>query len=279
MNLLAALALGLPVGGIIGALGGGAGVLTVPVLVYLLGQSVPDATAGSLVIVGLAAAAGGLGHGRAGTVRWDVALPFGAMGVAGALVGSELNRGVSENVLMLAIAVLMGIAAGVMHRQAATATAADTALAGISCPARPVAPFGSARSLVPGTLAWRRARPPARTFVAGFGVGLLTGFAGVGGGWLIVPALTVVLALSMAEAVGTALVVTAANCAAALAARTPTLHLDLAVVAPFALTAVLATVGGRRFAARLPGPALSRAFAWLLAFLALLVAAQSALAT
>jgi len=114
MTVLLAASLGLIIGLSLGALGGGGSILTVPALVYALGETAQSATTGSLVIVGITAAAAAVGHARAGRVRWRAGLAFGAAGVAASLVGTHLNARVQPEVLLVAFAVLMLIAAGAM---------------------------------------------------------------------------------------------------------------------------------------------------------------------
>jgi uncharacterized membrane protein YfcA len=271
---LAALALGLPIGGITGALGGGGGVLTVPALVYLLGQSPADATTASLVIVGAAAIAAAAGHARVGTVRWDIALPFGALGIVGAVVGTALARRIDEGALMLGFAVLMLVGAASMIRKS------DREPPGLG-DGQPVeyrleGP-GSTRVGLQEFFADRRLL--ARAVPAGLVVGALTGFFGTSGGFLAVPALVLIVGLSLPSAIGTSLAVVSVNAMAGLLARVDSAaQLDPWVVLPFTLAAVLATGAGRRAAHRMPTQVLTRAFAALLTALAVLVAVQSVLA-
>ena len=110
----AAAGLGLVIGVVIGGLGGGGGILTVPVLVYLLGQSAQSATTGSLVIVGATAVAGTVARLRAHLVDGRTALVFGAVGIPSASIGTLLNRHVAEPVLLLSFAALALIASAGM---------------------------------------------------------------------------------------------------------------------------------------------------------------------
>ena len=106
-------------------------------------------------------------------------------------------------------------------------------------------------------------------------MGFLTGFFGVGGGFVIVPALVLVLGLPMQQAVGTSLLVVAANSATALASRAGVAHFDWAVIVPFTLAAMIATLLGKRVADRLPATRLKRGFAVLLVIVAVYTAWQS----
>ena len=109
-----AIPLGLLIGLSLGALGGGGSILTVPALVYVLGQSPVAATTGSLVIVGITALTGMVAHARAGRVRVGQGLLFGVLGVAGSWYGSHLSASVAPAVLLAAFSVLMLVVAGIM---------------------------------------------------------------------------------------------------------------------------------------------------------------------
>ena len=113
MLALAAL-LGLVMGAVIGGLGGGGGVLTVPALVYLLGQSAQDATTASVVVVGITAAAGVLARARTGGIDWRIGLVFGVVGLPAAWLGTVVNNRVTQSTLMLAFAGLTLVAAAAM---------------------------------------------------------------------------------------------------------------------------------------------------------------------
>jgi uncharacterized membrane protein YfcA len=257
---LLALPLGLLIGISLGALGGGGSILTVPALVYAIGESPGHATTASLVIVGITALTGTVGHGRAGRVRWGPGMVFGIVGVGGSLLGSQLNKLVNPNVLLLAFAGLMLVAAAAMlQRQASTQEVT----------ARPVGQEPAARRLSPQRL--------VAVVLAGTVVGFMTGFFGVGGGFVVVPALVLALGFGMADAVGTSLLVIAINTVAALAARAGSASIDWSVVVPFTLVAMLGSLLGNRIAGRLPVATLTRAFAALLVVLAVYVATRSIL--
>jgi hypothetical protein len=258
---LLALPLGLVIGLALGALGGGGSILTVPALVYAIGESPGRATTASLVIVGITALTGTVGHARAGRVRWGRGLVFGIVGVGGSLLGSELNKLVNPNVLLLAFAGLMLVAAAAMlQRQLSTQNAA----------ARPDGGEPTAQRL--------GARRVLTVALAGTVVGFMTGFFGVGGGFVVVPALVLALGFVMADAVGTSLLVIAINTVAALAARAGSATIDWSVVLPFTLAAMLGSLLGNRIAGRVPASTLTRAFAALLVLLAVYVGIRSVLA-
>jgi len=223
-----AVAAGLLIGVLLGALGGGGSILTVPVLVYLLHQEPHAATAGSLLIVGITAAAGTIAHWRTGRVRLAPGIAFGVLGVAGSYAGTRLSSSVPPDLLLSLFAGLRLAAAAAMLRRR-PGTAGQDERAG-------------------GSTIVRRA---LTIIAAATGVGLLTGFFGVGGGFVIVPALVLLLGFDMPAAVGTSLLVIAINSAAALAARLGgPVSLDWALLAVF--TVLLIAVAGYSLARSLP---------------------------
>lgn len=254
MTLVLTVVAGLGIGLCIGALGGGGSILAVPVLVHLLHQDPQTATTASLVIVGSSALTGAAVHSRAGRVRWRAGLAFGALGVGASLLGSRLNRGVDPELLLLAFAGLMVVAAVAMLR-------------GDGAAGRD--PGGRSGRWSGG---WARA---ATVTVAALGVGLVTGFFGVGGGFLIVPALVLVLGYEPPTATATSLPIIAVNSVAALADRVDAATPPWAVVVPFTLAAAVGAIAGSTVSDRASGTGLRRAFAVLLLAIAAAVAAQA----
>lgn len=215
MSILAGVVAGALIGLSLGALGGGGSILAVPVLVYLLDQSAAQATSGSLVVVGVTSLAGAVTAHRAGNVLVGRGLVFGLVAIGGATVGAKASTHVPDAVLLAAFAALMLLVGGLMA----------------------VRQLGHGRG-ARGGAGSHGARPglddPILTFREGFmcdcpravkvlvnatAVGLLTGFLGVGGGFLVVPALTLALAMPLGYAAGTSLVVITLTSAAALAVR------------------------------------------------------------
>lgn len=271
--LALAVVVGLAIGATLGAIGGGGSILTVPALVYLLGQSAHAATTGSLVVVGATALTGMVVHRRAGRVRLREGLMFGVLGVAGSLVGSKLSSSVSSSALLAAFSLLMLVAAGAMAKRArrVMTPAVRPALrvgAGSIATADPVDPPPA------GTVAQRRSAPVI--VAAASAVGLLTGFFGVGGGFVVVPALVLVLGFEMPVAVGTSLLVIAINSAVALAARLGTpAHVDWTLIVVFAAVAMAGSILGARLASVLRPQRLMGAFTVLLVAVAIYTLARS----
>jgi uncharacterized membrane protein YfcA len=318
MTWLVAVGLGALIGLALGALGGGGAILTVPALVYVLGEPARRATGESLLIVGVAAVAGIVAHARAGHVRWGPGVAFGLAGVAASYAGTALNGRVDANVLLLGFAALM-VAAGlamVLRRSGERGGGPAEPAMGAGPPphGRDIVPAPSSRTAMSGTQASRastaglpapetrgpvvstavRPSPTAtvrsglaprlrgeavvKLLLAGAAVGFLTGFFGVGGGFVVVPALVMALGYRMPVAVGTSLLVIALNSAAALSARAGHVAFHWSVLIPFALAALAAALAGRRITERVPAAALSKAFTVLLFAVAGYMAVRSGLA-
>lgn len=249
MGMVWILPLGLAVGLVLGALGGGGAILTVPILVYLVGQEPSAATAGSLIVVGLTALAGVVSHHPAGNVRFRDGLIFGAIGTLGSLAGSRLSVGLPPHVLMTAFGVLMLSVAVLMVHQWRTGHLAS----------------GRGR---------RRGLPVL--LVTASGVGFLTGVFGVGGGFAVVPALVLALGYAMPVAVGTSLIVIVVNSATALGARVVGgVDIDWPLILLFSVFGALGSLLGARVAARVDSRHLSLAFTILLVAVAAYVLAMN----
>lgn len=234
--LFGALAIGLS----LGLLGSGGSILTVPTLVYLVGQPEKVAIAGSLAIVGSIALAGCVPYARRRQVDWSRVLRFGVPGMAGTWLGAMLSRHVSGAFQLGLFGVVMLLAAGLMLR--------------------------------PPPIAEGPPRPPQATWrivLDGLAVGVLTGLVGVGGGFLIVPALVLLGGLSMRMAVGTSLVIIALKSFSGFVKYLDVLHelglsLDPQVLVTFIGVGIAGTLIGGRVAQRVPQGALRRAFGCLL---------------
>jgi uncharacterized protein len=287
VTLLLALPLGLLIGVALGALGGGGSILAVPALVYVVGLEPKSAVTTSLVVVGVAALGGMVGHLRAGRVRVAAGVWFGLAGVAGSLLGSRLNRSIDPQILLIAFSGLMVVAAWRMwvsarnqERALSRASQSKGAAAGQSVPSATPDP-----RLTPSSTWARAAHSPRDTaslvlgvLVAGTVVGFMTGFFGVGGGFIIVPALVLVLRFDMPVAVGTSLLVIAMNSGTALVARLATTGVDWRVAVPFTLAGLVGAFFGNHLAGRAPSWTLVRWFAVLLVVVAAYTLARSLVA-
>jgi uncharacterized membrane protein YfcA len=270
MRALLASPLGFLIGLSLGALGGGGSILAVPALVYAAGQSPRGATATSLVLVGTAALVGMGTHRRAGRVRVGTGVVFGIAGIGGSLAGSALNRRLDPNVLLLGFSGLVLVAAWRMLVGCPTCTKVGEAHA--LDEQRPV----SGSPVAVAVRARVDLTTVTRVLAAGTAVGFLTGLFGVGGGFVIVPALALVMRLPMPEAIGTSLLVIAINSAVALASRMATTSIDWGITIPFTVAAVAGVTTGGRIAGRLDAQRSLRWFAALLVAVGAYTAIRSA---
>ncbi len=262
--VLVAVLAGSLIGLSLGALGGGGSVLAVPVLVYALGQSPAQATTGSLVVVGVSALTGAVTAYRSGRVLLGQGLAFGLTAVGGAVLGARLSALVPGPVLLAAFSLLMLVVGGLMAtRQRRPAVSA--------APQRvhePILTFSP-------TFACQCPRA-LKVLATATGVGLLTGFLGVGGGFLVVPALVLALGLPLEYAAGTSLVVIALTSGTALAVRAGSgVQPDWGVVLVLTLASALGGYAGVRLAVRTDTQRLSLAFTALVLGVAVYTAAQA----
>lgn len=245
--ILTALAVGALIGLVVGALGAGGGILSVPALIYLLGVAPHEATSASLVIVlftALAALGGRIGKN---TICYQIALVFAALATVGTWLGSLANQAVSADLLMYAFALLLICVGLVMLRRAYGSTPA----------LREVSAMGEVTSIGDVPL-WRVALVATIT-------GSLTGFFGVGGGFAIVPALTLVLHLPIKRAASTSLLIMAITAVVALVARAQTsLNVDLGVIGAFTVASMLGAVAGAPLTRKVSSQKLTASFAALL---------------
>ncbi|WP_457207175.1 sulfite exporter TauE/SafE family protein [Nocardioides sp. P5_C9_2] len=270
MTLALALVAGALIGLSLGALGGGGSILAVPVLVYALGQSPAQATTGSLVVVGVTSLVGAVTAYKAGNVLLARGVAFGLVATGGAIVGARASAAVPEPVLLGAFAVLM-LAVGTLlavrqwrgrHTGPAERSARRPELDD------PILTFSP-------TFACQCPRA-LKVVVTATAVGLLTGFLGVGGGFLVVPALLVALSLPMEYAAGTSLVVITLTSTVALLARAGSgVAPDWWPVVVLTAAAAVAAVVGARVADRVDTRRLSAAFTGLVLAVAAYTAVQA----
>ena len=230
MNPLAWLGAAL-IGLSLGLTGAGGSIITLPVLVYLAGVPPREAVALSLLVVGAAAAAGALQRWRAGDFHPRAALLFALSGMAGAWLGAKFTRLVAPELLMAIFAGLMLVVAARMFLSRDGETA-------MSPECRP----------------WR-------CLAAGGGTGVLTGVLGVGGGFLLMPALIKFARLPLRMATGTSLAVIAFNSAAGFAAHLGDGPVDWRLAGIFSGLAVAGSLAGNAMSAKLPVKRLRQGFA------------------
>jgi uncharacterized membrane protein YfcA len=229
------LALGLALAGLIGLslglLGGGGSILTVPVFVYILGIEAKPAIAMSLPVVGITSLVSAALHWRLGNVRVRTAISFGALAMIGAFAGARLSVLVSGTVQLALLGIVMLAASASMLRRSSPTARQDEP--------------PSLLRLVPIALA----------------VGVLTGLVGIGGGFLVVPALVVLAGVPMKEAIGTSLLVISMNAASGFAGYLGTVEMRWSFLAGFTAVAVVGALSGALLVKRVPQATLKRIFA------------------
>ncbi|MGA5301683.1 sulfite exporter TauE/SafE family protein [Nucisporomicrobium flavum] len=250
--MIAAIGFGALIGILLGLLGGGGSILAVPALVYGAGLTLAAAVPTSLLVVGISSATALIPRLRAGLVRWRIAGIVGGTGAAAAFAGAAVNRLLDPRLVLAGFAALM-VVAGWRMLIGTDDSGGDCALPG-------------------GGVNWRGCLP--KSIAAGLAVGFLTGLFGVGGGFLIIPALVLLLGLTMPAAVATSLVIIVVNSAAGFIAHAGDAAVDYRVAAAFTVAAVAGSLVAGRIAGRLPTRRLQRAFAWLVFAVAGFVAIQ-----
>ena len=234
----------------LGLLGSGGSILTVPVLVFLIGQDEKTAIAGSLFIVGSIALAGGLQFLRAGLIQWRSVLIFGLPGMLGTYLGAFLAAYVSGVMQLALFALVMLVASYFMLR--------------------------------PPDLQHADATPRATWKIASDGliVGIITGLVGVGGGFLIVPALVLLGGLGMHQAVATSLVIIALKSFSGFykyldVLEKQSLELDWNTLLIVTALGIAGSFAGSRLARRLPQDKLKRWFGYFLIAMGIYILAKS----
>jgi len=235
----------------LGLLGSGGSILTVPVLVYLVGEPEKLAIAESLAIVGGISLVGAVPYALGRQIDWRSVLWFGIPGVMGTFLGATLSVYLSGVVQLLLFAVVMLLAAGMMFR-----------------PQRGEVQAAS------------HPRSPLKIGLEGLAVGILTGLVGVGGGFLIIPALVLLGGLPMSLAVGTSLLIIAAKSFAGfakytqvLAAQNLSMHWDLILI--FTAIGIVGSFLGARLGKKVSNERLKRGFAGFLVVMGLYVLATN----
>ena len=240
----------------LGLLGGGGSILTVPILVYVIGQDVHAATGTSLAIVGASALLGALAHRRRGNVRMKSGLIFGLMSMIGAIPGVWLNHIIAGKVILILFGFLMiAVAISMLHKKIAHP---EPKAAGMPCEA--YTPKDWFRLLLMGLV-----------------VGVLTGFFGVGGGFLIVPALVLVGNFPTHQAVGTSLLVIAMASVSGFLGHLSLGAVDLGIVGLFVLGGLPAVLFGTALAGKMPERKLAKAFGWFIILVALYLVYENSL--
>ncbi|MCA9307482.1 MAG: sulfite exporter TauE/SafE family protein [Phycisphaerales bacterium] len=237
------------VGVTLGLLGSGGSILTVPVLVYLVHRPDKNAIVESLAIVGVIALSGALTRVRKKEVDFGAAGLFALASIPGAWIGGEIGARIPGALQLVILAATMLVSAALMLRGKSKKKPA------------------SDEKDAPG-----RRRHPLIVIPVGLGVGMLTGTAGVGGGFLFVPALTVAAGLDIRRAIGTSLLLISINCATSFykylahrgALEEP---IDWMTIAIFGVVGVAGALVGQRLGSKISREMLRKIFAVFLVVL------------
>ncbi|CAN5893487.1 sulfite exporter TauE/SafE family protein [soil metagenome] len=227
------------IGGSLGLFGGGGSILTVPTLHYLFGIETHAAITSSLLIVGVTSVVTLVPHLRAGRVRLRIGLVFGASSMVSAYAAGKLASHVPSGVLLAAFALMMVVASLAMLRPQRTP---------------------------------RARHAPGWLVVQGVVVGAITGLVGAGGGFVIVPALVVLVGLPIIEAVATSLLIITLNSFAAFSATVMSVTLDGPVTGVVLAAAIVGAAIGGHVAPRISPAQLRRWFGWLILSVAVVIA-------
>ncbi|NCP19345.1 MAG: sulfite exporter TauE/SafE family protein [Erythrobacter sp.] len=243
------------IGFVLGLVGGGGSILAVPLLVYAVGMKSPHMAIGTAAVaVALNALVGLVGHARSGNVRWQCAISFAIAGSAGAALGAEAGKAFDGEKLLGLFGGLMVVVAVLMLLKRRTAENPQVSMT-----------RGNARSML------------TRILPTGLGTGLLAGFFGIGGGFLIVPGLVFATAMPLSLAIGSSLVAVTAFGMTTAGSYALSGLVDWTVVSWLVAGGVGGSVLGRAAGARLAGHkrVLEVGFAVLVAAVGLWVIAGS----
>jgi uncharacterized membrane protein YfcA len=236
----------------LGLMGGGGSILTVPIFVYVLAFDPKLAIAMSLPVVGVTSLVGAIGHWRSGNVDLKTAALFGIVAMTAAYAGARLATFLNGAVQLSLLAVIMLVAAISMFINARRPPSAKTSESRTE-------PSASLRLLLTVALC----------------VGLVTGVVGIGGGFLIVPALVLFGRISMKQAVGTSLLVIAMNCASGLAGYMGRVDIPWTFVIGFTAVAVLGILAGTYLVRYVSQRALKQAFSVFLVVMGTFILVQN----
>ena len=263
MDIFAILA-GLATGMVLGLFGSGGSIIALPALMYVLQIEPKSAIAMSLGVVGVTATLSAIDHWRRGNVDVRVALVFGIFGVAGTFAGARLG-------LLTPVVIQLGLFALVMYAAAWRMLKPAKLMASA---AGEVVSVGGGAAALGGC---HNFFSPCMTRIAlhGIGVGVLTGLVGVGGGFLIVPALVLLSGIPMKQAVGTSLAIVAAKSYAGFLGYMGGVPIDYALMGAFTAITVIGSFIGTRLAGRISQAGLKRAFAWFLVCVATYILIKS----
>lgn len=244
MHLWLAVVLTAAMGLVLGLLGGGGSILTVPILVYVVGMEAHAAVSFSLIMVGATSLIGAFLHQEAARVAWKDGLLFVLFGIPFNFVGTMLARRVSSTMLLLLFGLLMAISGTAMLFKRSEPKPEDK------------------RKIWP-------------VVISGAVVGFLAGFLGVGGGFMVVPSLVFFLRVPIKSATGTSLLVIALNSALALIGHRHSLNVDWRLLMELLVPALFTTYIGVKLTEKLSAQQLRGIFGVFVILLGVVMVASN----
>lgn len=245
--------LAIGVGVSLGLIGGGGSILAVPILIYIMGIESQTAIAMSLFIVGSVSLLGIIPYARRGQLSWRIVAGFTPLAMLGAYLGSQLVKLplITDTMQIISFGLVMLAASVLMIRKGA----------------------GSDRksNTSDHPSFFRRLPSEMAIPLQGLGVGIVTGFVGVGGGFLIIPALVLFSQVPMKTAVGTSLLIIACNSAAGFAGYLNQVSINWTLTLSFTLAAGLGTIGGSLLARSIEASKLQKGFGYFVLAVAIFV--------
>lgn len=234
------------IGILLGLLGGGGSILTVPVLVYLADIPTKSAIITSLFVVGSTSLIATITHASKKHVCWKTGAIFGSSGMLGAFSGGRLNAYVPDSLLLILLALVMLAASlSMLFKKAPIST--ESEIENLSfCP---------------------KELPVLAVLLDGFFLGIITGLVGVGGGFLLVPALMYLARLPVHAAIGTSLFIIFLQSSAALAGYYGHIVIDTKLTLMISCLAIIGSFAGAKLALIVPSSALKRSFGYFVLIL------------
>ncbi len=243
MTLL--IALSTLIGILLGLLGGGGSILTVPVLVYIADLPAKSAIVTSLIVVCITSSIAVINHAKNKRVCWKTGTTFGLAGMMGAFIGGRISAYIPDPILLVLFAIVMVSSATAMLKKQ---------------PSRPES-LSQLKTLCPRNL------PVAAILFDGLLVGLVTGLVGVGGGFLLVPALTLLAGLPIQGAIGTSLFIIVLQSSAALAGHANHMHINIELTLIISCFAIIGSFAGSSLSGKIKAQSLKKGFGVFVLFL------------
>ena len=250
----------------LGLTGGGGSILAVPILIYVMGLGSKSAIALSLLVVGTVSLVGVIPHWFQGNVDLKIAALFTPMAMVGAYLGARLTAlpFITDTVQLLCFGTVMVVASVLMIRSRPQ----PVSLRYAGSPGEVPLDHGpAAHSPAAHSPAAHRWMIP----VEGLGVGMLTGFVGVGGGFMVIPALVLLGGVPMKTAIGTSLLIIAAKSATGFLGYLDQVAVNWGLALSFTLAASLGTLAGAYLTRFIDGKHLQKGFGYFVLVVAIFV--------